>query len=134
MTQARGRGAATSYVIGMARVSFRIVFGDSAAIGPGKVSLLERIDELGSISAAGRDLDMSYRRAWTLVDDLNAVFRRPVVRARPGGRRGGGAEVTPLGKQVVRDYRALEAVLLKRGRAQLASLESAARRSRAKAL
>jgi len=114
----------------MARVSFRITFDDSAAIGPGKVALLEHISELGSISAAGREMEMSYRRAWTLVAELNTTFRARLVRTQPGGPQGGGAKLTPLGRQVIHDYRALEAVLHRRGRSHIESLEGAARRSR----
>ncbi len=112
----------------MARVSFRIVFGESVALGPGKVELLERIAAEGSISAAGREMNMSYRRAWTLVDELNATFSRPLVETQPGGRNGGGAVLTPLGHAVIRDYRALEAIVRERGGRHVAALERAARK------
>ena len=89
-------------------IRFRIDFGPAESIGPGKVALLERIDRSGSISQAARDLGMSYRRAWQLVDSLNGAFRAPLTTASTGGRHGGGATLTALGHQVVRTYRACE--------------------------
>lgn len=82
---------------------------DGAVLGPGKVQLLEGIRDSGSISAAGRGMDMSYRRAWQLVEELNLHFGAPVVRTLTGGRGGGGAELTPLGEQVVASYRRMQA-------------------------
>ena len=78
-------------------------------IGPGKIALLEAIDREGSISAAGRALGMSYRRAWDLVDALNKLLGGLVVVAAPGGYKGGGATLTEAGKAVVAHYRAIEA-------------------------
>ncbi len=78
-------------------------------IGHGKVALLEKIDETGSISAAGRALDMTYRRAWELTDHLNKAFGRPLVTGQSGGAGGGGAKLTELGREVVERYRALQA-------------------------
>jgi molybdate transport system regulatory protein len=92
----------------MARLTLRIDFGDDRAIGPGKIRLLELIAAEGSISAAGRAMGMSYRRAWLLVDSLNHYFREPVVSAQIGGARGGGAALTGLGREIVQHYRALE--------------------------
>jgi molybdate transport system regulatory protein len=92
----------------MARLTLRIDFDDERAIGPGKIRLLELIDAEGSISAAGRAMAMSYRRAWLLVDNLNRCFREPVVAAQTGGAKGGGAALTTLGRAVVRHYRAIE--------------------------
>ncbi|MGH7094975.1 MAG: winged helix-turn-helix domain-containing protein [Stellaceae bacterium] len=92
----------------MARLTLRIDFDDERAIGPGKIRLLELIDAEGSISAAGRAMAMSYRRAWLLVDNLNRCFREPVVAAQTGGAKGGGAALTALGRAVVRHYRAIE--------------------------
>jgi molybdate transport system regulatory protein len=86
----------------------RLDFGGRRSIGPGKVRLLELIGETGSISAAGRVLRMSYRQAWLLVDELNAMFTAPVVRAQTGGGGGGGTALTPGGRSVVRAYRAIE--------------------------
>ena len=78
------------------------------AIGPGKVALLEAIDETGSITSSAKKLGMSYRRAWLLVEETNSCLVRPAVRAASGGRRGGGSALTPVGVELVRRYRALE--------------------------
>jgi molybdate transport system regulatory protein len=77
-------------------------------IGPGKISLLETIDREGSISAAGRALGMSYKRAWDLVNALNQLVGTAVVEASTGGYRGGGATLTDAGRNLVADYRAIE--------------------------
>ena len=79
----------------------RIRRGDDIAVGPGKIDLLEAIDTAGSITAAARSLGMSYRRAWRLVDT-------PVVEAEAGGKRGGGAHLTRLGRDVIERYRRIE--------------------------
>ena len=93
----------------MARVRLRIYLGeDEHKLGPGKVQLLEAIREHGSISAAARSMGMAYRHAWELVDDLNCCFRSPVVAASTGGRAGGGAEITPLGDELIRRFHAME--------------------------
>ncbi len=92
----------------MARLSIRIDLGPGHRVGPGKVQLLEAIAAHGSISAAGRALGMSYRRAWTLIEALNAGFGRPVVETQAGGRAGGGARLSPFGAGLVADYRAME--------------------------
>jgi molybdate transport system regulatory protein len=77
-------------------------------LGPGKIALLEAIDREGSISAAGRVLGMSYKRAWDLVDAVNRLAGAPVVEASHGGYRGGGAVLTDAGRSLVADYRAIE--------------------------
>jgi molybdate transport system regulatory protein len=87
----------------------RILIGALVAIGPGKADLLDAIGRTGSISAAGREMGMSYRRAWLLVDVLNASFSKPLVSTATGGRRGGGAQLTGFGADVLRRYRAMEA-------------------------
>jgi molybdate transport system regulatory protein len=89
-------------------VRFRIDFSDRAAVGPGKIELLEAIGESGSLSQAARNLGMSYRRAWLLVASLNSSFRRPVARAVAGGRGGGGATLTDFGRTLIETYRALD--------------------------
>jgi molybdate transport system regulatory protein len=89
-------------------LTLRILGAGAPAMGPGKAELIERIDETGSISAAARAMGMSYRRAWQLVDALNAAYRRPVVLTAVGGQRGGGARVTPYGKRLTALYRAME--------------------------
>jgi len=90
-------------------VSVRLDFGQITRLGPGKARLLELIAEHGSISAAGRAMGMSYRRAWLLVDSLNQAFREPVVGTRPGGKADKRAELTAFGLEVVARYRAIEA-------------------------
>jgi molybdate transport system regulatory protein len=86
----------------------RLLHRAEIALGPGKVELLELIDSLGSISAAGRQMGMSYRRAWLLIDTMNRCFRQPVVEASKGGVNGGGASVTPFGLRVLNHYHRLE--------------------------
>lgn len=88
--------------------SIRLDFAGERRLGPGKITLLERIMETGSISAAGRRLGMSYRRAWLLVDAMNRMFSEPVVVTATGGHQGGGAEVSAFGRQLVKTYRAVE--------------------------
>jgi len=90
------------------RLSIRIDLENGNRIGPGKIALLEAIRATGSISAAARSLDMSYRRAWLLVEEINQALREPAVAAETGGRRGGGAAVTPAGEQLVGLYRTIE--------------------------
>ncbi len=92
-----------------ATVRFRLDFGDSVSIGPGKMDLLENIRSSGSLSQAGRELGMSYRRAWLLLDNLNTSFREPVVTTSIGGKAGGGAALTAFGEQLVQCYRELQA-------------------------
>ena len=86
----------------------RILLGKSIAIGPGKAELLRLIEETGSISAAAREMGMSYRRAWTLVETMNGAFREPLVEAATGGRGGGGARVTDFGREALAKYQAME--------------------------
>jgi molybdate transport system regulatory protein len=90
-------------------LTLRVLGKSAAAMGPGKAELVERIARTGSISAAAREMGMSYRRAWQLVEALNTAFREPVVETAIGGRRGGGARVTPYGKGLVARFRAMEA-------------------------
>lgn len=87
----------------------RLFLGETAMLGPGKAALLEGIARTGSISAAGRELGMSYKRAWMLVEALNAMFREPLVESARGGARGGGAALTDSGQQVLALYREIEA-------------------------
>ena len=92
----------------MSRLTLRLDLGPSVAVGPGKVRLLELIDRHGSISAGGRAMGMSYRRAWLLVDELNRSFAEALVSTQLGGANGGGARLTEFGRRVVEDYRAME--------------------------
>lgn len=86
----------------------RIVFGESDWIGPGKAELLERIARTGSIAAAGREMGMSYKRAWMLIETLNAMFAEPLVRSTRGGPGGGGAVLTETGQTVLDAYRSVQ--------------------------
>ena len=91
------------------RPRIRVMADDQIALGPGKVDLLEAIDHTGSISRAALGLGLSYRRAWTLVDTMNRCFKSVLVEGSAGGKQGGGAHLTPLGKQIAELYRAMEA-------------------------
>lgn len=86
----------------------RILLGSSIAIGPGKAALLQAINETGSIAAAGRQMGMSYRRAWLLAKTMNACFRGPLIDATKGGLGGGGARLTRMGQEVLSLYRTME--------------------------
>jgi molybdate transport system regulatory protein len=103
----------------------RVVLGDAVAMGPGKVELLEGIAETGSIAASGRRMGMSYRRAWSLVEEMNAIFAGPLVDAAKGGAGGGGASLTPLGRRMITAYRNLEAAAGKAGARELAAMRRA---------
>lgn len=87
----------------------RVVLRPGAALGPGKIDLLEAIAQTGSIRAAGGRFKMSYRRAWELVAELNGMFASPLVIAEAGGRGGGGTVLTPLGQTVVETFRRIQA-------------------------
>lgn len=89
-------------------LTLRVLDAEGAVMGPGKAQLIAAIDATGSISAAARELDMSYRRAWQLVESLNASFTEPVVLTAIGGKRGGGTQVTPFGKSLIAQFRAME--------------------------
>lgn len=104
-------------------LTLRVDFGEAGALGPGKVRLLELIAEQGSISAAGRAMGMSYRRAWLLIENLNTSFKAPLVGTQHGGRAGGGASLTELGQSVVDHYRRLEADAHASGRQHLKALQ-----------
>ena len=90
------------------RAAIKIDFGTEVRLGPGKVRLLELIAETGSISAAARQMEMSYRRAWLLIDEVNGIFGNQVVETATGGTGGGGARITPLGEAVVAAFRDIE--------------------------
>ena len=110
----------------MASLSVRIALDPEGRIGPGKIELLEAIAACGSISAAGRKMTMSYRRAWDLVEELNGLFESPVVERQVGGKNGGGASLTPLGETLVRRYRAIETAAFDVARRDLEQLQSIA--------
>jgi len=92
----------------MVKLTIRIDLSDTAGLGPGKIRLLEHVAETGSISAAGRAMNMSYRRAWLLIDELNHLFKEPVATTAHGGKAGGGARLTAFGQHLVRRYREME--------------------------
>lgn len=100
----------------------RVVFEGGRRLGPGKADLLDLVRETGSISAAGRRMGMSYKRAWTLIEDLNTMFRAPLVHSTRGGAQGGGARLTELGETILAHYRTLEAAAALHGRAELEAL------------
>lgn len=106
------------------RLSIRIDFASGVRVGPGKVAVLEAIEQSGSISGAGRALRMSYRRTWELVEDLNRNLG-PVVDTAAGGSGGGGAKLTGLGHAVVACYRAVEADSAAAARRHIAALQQA---------
>src|SRR5579883_350024 len=103
---------------------FRLLLDAEHAFGPGKADLLEAIAETGSIAAAGRSMNMSYKRAWQLADELNRSFAEPLIAANKGGEHGGGAALTRAGEKVVAIYRKIED---KAKRACAAELQALAR-------
>jgi len=105
----------------------RVIAGEALIIGWGRADLLALIAETGSIAAAGRRMKMSYKRAWALVETMNATFRAPLVQTAKGGAGGGGAHLTDLGREVLTAYRAIEAAAAQAGAAPLATLFSALR-------
>lgn len=92
-----------------ARPRLRILLGAGHRLGPGKIDLLEAIEATGSITAAGRAMGMSYRRAWVLIDEANRMFTKPLVVTSAGGAGGGGAKLTDLGRDLVTAFRRIEA-------------------------
>jgi molybdate transport system regulatory protein len=119
--KARPRAVASSNPDAVS-LTLRVDLGAAGAIGPGKIRLLELIGETGSISAAGRAMGMSYRQAWLLIDSLNSLFHEPVTETLSGGVRGGGADLTPFGRTLIRTYRDIEAAAGNSVADQLASL------------
>jgi molybdate transport system regulatory protein len=99
----------------MTRLTIRIDFDNGAQLGPGKVRLLELVGETGSIRKAAAGMKMSYRRAWLLLKALDETFGEPLVTTATGGKAGGGARLTPLGREVAKQYRALETAAAKAG-------------------
>jgi len=105
-------------------LSVRIDLDAEERIGPGKILLLENIRELGSISAAGRAMDMSYKRAWDLVDEINRICRQPAVARQTGGKNGGGAALTSFGLSLVARYRKIERDAASAVRKELKALQT----------
>jgi len=111
------------------RLMVRVAFGTHGALGPGKVRLLELIEQHGSITAAAKAMGISYRRAWLLVEGLKQAFRDPVVATQHGGAKGGGAGLTPVGREIVERYRTIERTARSAVGAQLRGLKRALRNS-----
>ncbi len=109
------------------RLSLRLHFDQGLTFGRGKADLLQAICDDGSISAAGRRMRMSYRRAWALVEEMNTTFAEPLVDSARGGSGGGGAALTDKGREVLAHYRALEALLREAGADHLDALCGALR-------
>ncbi|MEM7499455.1 MAG: LysR family transcriptional regulator [Pseudomonadota bacterium] len=102
----------------------RLVWPGRGMLGPGKADLLALIEETGSISAAGRAMGMSYKRAWTLVSTLNEMFSEPLVERARGGAHGGGAALTDTGRSVLAHYRVLETRVAEAGAADIAAISA----------
>jgi molybdate transport system regulatory protein len=106
----------------MTKLRLRILLDGGAMLGPGKADLLEGIRATGSIAAAGRRMGMSYKRAWMLVEEMNAAFAEPVVASIRGGAKGGGAQLTGRGEEVLRLYRGAEAAAERASAGHVAAL------------
>jgi molybdate transport system regulatory protein len=114
-------------------VRLRLMLGEEIALGPGKAELLEAIGACGSISAAAKSLDMSYRRAWLLVETMNACFDTPLVSSAKGGKGGGGAAVTAEGQRLLAAFREMEREVLQLVERRLPGFEQGVRRPRRRA-
>jgi molybdate transport system regulatory protein len=107
----------------MPRLTLRIDFENGSQIGHGKIRLLELIAQHGSISRAAKQMNMSYRRAWLLADEMNRMFKSPVLETQHGGAGGGAARLTSFGHAVIGHYRAIESQTMKTFGKELAELE-----------
>jgi molybdate transport system regulatory protein len=109
--------------VAVTRLSIRIDFEPSgSALGPGMAELLELIASKGSIRAAAAQMDMSYRKAWLLIQEIQKTFNGVVVEAAAGGATGGGTRLTALGEEILHLYRAVEQLAQAASRAELARL------------
>ncbi len=106
------------------KLKVQLLRNDEIAFGPGKADLLEAIEKTGSISAAAREMGMSYRRAWLLVDVMNRCFRKPLVETGRGGSERGGTSLTALGRSTLARYRSLQAATEKAAAPHLKKLTS----------
>lgn len=116
------------------QVRTRIDFAPDCSIGPGKIDLLEGIEQSGSLSAAARALGMSYRRAWLLVHDTNSAFEQPVAELAVGGKEGGGAQLTDFGRRLVADFREFEACVQQLAAERFGALRPTGRPARGQGL
>src|SRR3974390_1932136 len=114
----------------MPSLQIRIDLDPRGRIGPGKIELLEKIAALGSISAAGRAMGMSYRRAWELVDEIQEIFGQEVAVRQSGGKHGGGATLTPFGEFLVTRFRAVEKRAFEAASADIEALQKEVRNGR----
>jgi molybdate transport system regulatory protein len=114
------------------RLSIRIDLNNGDRIGPGKIALLEAIRDTGSISAGARKIGMSYRRAWLLVEQINAALQQPGVASTMGGRQGGGAVVTPAGERMIDIFRSIERVARESASDEFRAVEKIVRKSKRK--
>jgi molybdate transport system regulatory protein len=110
---------------GEPRLWVKIVLPGRGDVGPGKIALLSAIRDTGSISAAARSLELSYKKAWELIDELNGMFKTPVVETRIGGSERGGAQVTPLGARLIAIYEEAAKTANQANEALLAELKQA---------
>jgi molybdate transport system regulatory protein len=117
-------GMQKSSATSLPSLSVRIDLDAEGRIGPGKIQLLETIHACGSISAAGRAMDMSYKRAWDLVDEINRICKRAAVERQTGGKNGGGASLTPFGLSLVTRYRKIERSAESAARKELLALRA----------
>ena len=104
------------------KLRLKLTFDSGLTMGPGKADLLQGIAAEGSISAAGRRMKMSYKRAWMLVEEMNAAFQTPLVESSRGGASGGGARLTEAGEAVLSHYRRLEAITRAQGADEIAGI------------
>lgn len=106
------------------KLNLRLHFAQGLTFGRGKADLLEAIDRTGSISGAGREMKMSYRRAWNLVEEMNTAFAPPLIDASRGGSGGGGAALTDRGREVLAHYRALERLVVQTGAVHIGGISA----------
>ena len=85
-----------------------ITSNNETLIGLGRFELLSRIEEFGSISKAAKDMGMSYKKAWELVNSINNAFSKPIVVGIAGGTNGGGSTLSAAGKDLLRIYKEIE--------------------------
>src|SRR6218665_1068346 len=121
-TPRKTRSASARADVPQLKLRMRVNAGDRIAIGPGKIDLLEALDETRSITAAAKALGMSYRRAWMLIDELNRALRSPAVATAVGGQHGGGSELTETGRQLIALYRGIEAQAMQTCQADIRKL------------
>ncbi len=110
------------------KIQARLMLDDEIAFGPGKADLLDAIQATGSISAAGKQMGMSYRRAWMLVDSMNRCFQQPLVQTATGGTQGGGTQLTETGLDVLQRYRVLQNEINQLSTQHFADLKSVLRK------